>query len=52
MAEGLAHDVESQMLAPLHEVDDRPVVPVVSHRKENIMAIVVALDHDLVATAA
>jgi hypothetical protein len=45
----LAHGAEVQMLSPLHEVDDRPIVPVISHRKENIVAIVVALDHDLVA---
>ena len=36
------------MLATLQKIDDAAVVPVIPHREENIMAVAVALDHDLV----
>ena len=39
------------MLPPLQEINDRAVIAVISHREENIMAVTVALDDDLVAAA-
>ena len=36
------------MLASLHEIDHRAVVVVIPQREENVMAIAIALDDDLV----
>src|ERR1035438_8440128 len=50
-AEDLAHRAEGQILAPLQKIDEGAVVAVISDREENIMAIAVALDDDLVGAA-
>src|ERR1022692_3316034 len=47
----LAHCTEVQVLAPLQEIDNGAVVPVIPHREENVMAIGVALDYNLVRVA-
>ncbi len=39
------------MLTVLKEIDDRAIVRIIPYREENIMAVAVALDHDLVGTA-
>ena len=39
------------MLAPLQKIDDGAVVAVIPHREENVMAIAIALDDDLVGAA-
>ena len=49
--EDLAHRTEVQILASLQEIDNGAVVPVIPHREENVMAMVVALDDDLVRAA-
>ena len=48
----LTDNTKSQMLPTLHEIDNRPVVPVVFHGEEDIMPIAVALHHNLVAVVA
>src|SRR5260370_12223788 len=50
-AEDLAHRAEAQILSPLQKIDEGAVVAVIPHREENIMAIAVALDDDLVGAA-
>src|ERR1017187_10479258 len=49
--EDLAHCTEVQVLASLQEIDNGAVVPVIPHREEDVMAIVVALDYNLVRVA-
>src|SRR5664279_807906 len=49
--EHLTHRAQAQILPPLQKIDDRAVVAVIPHREENMMAIAVAFDDDLVVAA-